>query len=258
MTWDDLDIIVDSPLAADFTAGYAQLRDHWDAEARRKVAAGRHPLAFEQLTTIDDHATHLRTVDYLARTARPAIVIAASGMCSGGRIVNYLKAMLGDPRHDVLFTGYQASGTPGRDIQKYGPKGGYVDLDGQRYPIRAGIHTLGGYSAHADQKDLLNFIGRMRRQAAPGPPGAWRRRRQAGPRGRAQATTPGDRRPRALRHATHRGCTPPGRLNSGSEGRGGRRRVGEPSNARPSRHFVLCAPPGACKDPFDRPLRGAV
>jgi metallo-beta-lactamase family protein len=163
IAWDDLDIIVDSPLAADFTAGYAQLRDHWDAEARRKVARGRHPLAFEQLTTIDDHATHLRTVDYLARTARPAIVIAASGMCSGGRIVNYLKAMLGDPRHDVLFTGYQASGTPGRDIQKYGPKGGYVILDGQRYPIRAGIHTLGGYSAHADQKDLLNFIGRMRR-----------------------------------------------------------------------------------------------
>ena len=43
---------------------------------------------------------------YLAKTARPAIVIAASGMCSGGRIVNYLKAMLGDPRHKVLFCGY--------------------------------------------------------------------------------------------------------------------------------------------------------
>jgi metallo-beta-lactamase family protein len=85
-------------------------------------------------------------------------------MCSGGRIVNYLKAMLGDPRHDVLFIGYQAAGTPGRQIQQYGPKGGHVDLDGQRYPIRAGIHTLGGYSAHADQKDLLNFIGRMRRK----------------------------------------------------------------------------------------------
>jgi metallo-beta-lactamase family protein len=70
--------------------------------------------------------------------------------------------MLGDPRHDVLFVGYQAAGTPGRAIQRYGPRGGYVDLDGQRYDIRAGIHTLGGYSAHADQKDLINFIGRMR------------------------------------------------------------------------------------------------
>ena len=100
--------------------------------------------------------------DYLARTARPAIVIAASGMCSGGRIVNYLKAMLGDPRHDVLFIGYQAAGTPGRNIQQYGPRGGWVELDGQRYTIRAGVHTLDGYSAHADQQDLLNFVGRMR------------------------------------------------------------------------------------------------
>jgi metallo-beta-lactamase family protein len=160
--WGDLDIVVDSPLAADFTAGYAQLREHWDKEARRKLAGGRHPLAFEQVTTIADHATHLQTVDYLARTGRPAIVIAASGMCSGGRIVNYLKAMLGDARHDVLFVGYQAAGTPGRDIQKYGPKGGYVDLDGRRIDIQAGVHTLDGYSAHADQRDLLNFIGRMR------------------------------------------------------------------------------------------------
>lgn len=164
LTWNDIDIIVDSPLAADFTAGYCQLREHWDREARRKLAAGRHPLAFEQIATIDDHKTHLQNVDRLARSARPAIVIAASGMCSGGRIVDYLKAMLGDPRHDVLFVGYQAAGTPGHAIQKYGPAGGYVDLDGERHVIRAGIHTLGGYSAHADQKNLLDFIGRMRRK----------------------------------------------------------------------------------------------
>ena len=162
MPWADVDVIVDSPLAADFTAGYAQLKSHWDREARRKLAAGRHPLAFEQVTTIGDHAAHLRSVEALARSARPAIVIAASGMCSGGRIVNYLKAMLGDARHDVLFCGYQAAGTPGRAIQTYGPRGGYVELDGQRLHIRAGVHTLDGFSAHADQKDLLNFIGRMR------------------------------------------------------------------------------------------------
>lgn len=83
-------------------------------------------------------------------------------MCSGGRIVNYLKAMLGDPRHDVLFVGYQAAGTPGRAIQRYGPRGGYVDLDGRRITIKAGVHTIGGYSAHADQKNLIGFIRRMR------------------------------------------------------------------------------------------------
>jgi len=160
--WADVEIILDSPLAADFTAGYRRLREHWDREAKRRLRAGRHPLDFEQLLTIDDHETHRRTVDYLARTGRAAIVIAASGMCAGGRILNYLKAMIGDARHDVLFVGYQAAGTPGRSIQRYGPSGGYVDLDGHRYDIRCGVHTLGGYSAHADQKDLVNFIRRMR------------------------------------------------------------------------------------------------
>jgi metallo-beta-lactamase family protein len=111
--------------------------------------------------TVDDHEAHRRMVDYLSKNHRPAIVIAAGGMCSGGRIVDYLKAMLGDPRHDVLFVGHQAAGTPGRAIQQYGPSGGYVELDGERYDIRARIHTLGGYSAHADQQNLLDFIGAM-------------------------------------------------------------------------------------------------
>src|SRR5690554_1497892 len=79
-------------------------------------------------------------------------------MCSGGRIVNYLKALLGDARTDVVFVGYQAQGTPGRDIQTYGPRGGYVVLDGKRVNIRAQVYTLGGYSAHADQRELLEFV----------------------------------------------------------------------------------------------------
>lgn len=163
LNWADLEIIIDSPLASRFTEIYRQLRPFWDGEARRRVERGRHPLSFEQLTTIDSHEDHLHAVDYLARTARPCVVIAASGMCSGGRVVNYLKALLGDPRHDILFVGYQAQGTAGRDIQRYGPQGGWVDLDGRRYDIRAQVHTIGGYSAHAGQKDLINFIRRMRR-----------------------------------------------------------------------------------------------
>ncbi|MBK1707388.1 MBL fold metallo-hydrolase RNA specificity domain-containing protein [Halochromatium glycolicum] len=57
----------------------------------------------------------------------------------------------------LLAAGYQAKGTPGRDIQRYGPRGGYVMLDGERYDIHAQIHTIGGYSAHADQRDLTEF-----------------------------------------------------------------------------------------------------
>ena len=160
--WPTLPIILDSPLASRFTQVYRELEPFWDNEALQRVKQGRNPLGFEQLITVDSHQAHLAMVRHLASTARPAIVIAGNGMCSSGRIVNYLKAMLHDPRHDVLFIGYQAQGTPGRAIQIYGERGGYVDLDGERYKIGAKVHTIGGYSAHADQKGLLGFVTRMR------------------------------------------------------------------------------------------------
>lgn len=162
LKWDDIEVIIDSPLAAKFTTCYRTLRPFWDKEAKVRVRAGRHPLAFKQMLTIDDHNTHLQTVTYLAKTKRPAIVIAASGMCTGGRVVNYLKALITDERNDILFVGYQAKGTAGRDIQQYANKNGYVELEGDLYTINAKVHTLSGYSAHADQQDLVNFVKRMR------------------------------------------------------------------------------------------------
>ncbi len=164
LPWDEVEIVLDSPMAATFTGLYRELRRYWDEEARGRVASGRHPLDFDQLTTVDSHDDHLRAVRYLADTGRPVVVIAAGGMCAGGRVVNYLKAMLGDARHDVLFVGYQAQGTPGRDIQRYGPAGGYVELDGERIDIRARVHTISGYSAHADQAGLVAFVRDMRRR----------------------------------------------------------------------------------------------
>lgn len=160
--WPELPIILDSPLASRFTEAYRELKPFWNQEARDRVQSGRRPLSFEQLITIDSHSDHQRIVNHLTQTARPAIVIAGGGMCSGGRIVNYLKAMLGDKRHNVLFVGYQAKGTPGYAIQTYGPKGGYVELDGERFDIRAGTTSIGGYSAHADQKGLVEFVTGMR------------------------------------------------------------------------------------------------
>ncbi|WP_447529204.1 MBL fold metallo-hydrolase [Vreelandella sp. TE19] len=161
--WKDLGIIVDSPLAARFTKVYRELKPYWDDEAQKRLKGGRHPLNFANLYTVDSHEEHLQTVEYLAKSGRPAVVIAASGMCAGGRIMNYLKAMLGDARHQVLFVGYQGAGTPGRTIQEYGPKGGWVEIDGQRIDINAGVTSISGYSAHADQKNLLDFVKRMRR-----------------------------------------------------------------------------------------------
>lgn len=159
--WPRIPIILDSPLASRFTQTYKELQGYWDEDARDRLKEGRRPLSFKQLITVDSHDEHMRIVEHLTQSARPAIVIAGNGMCSGGRILNYLKAMLGDARHNVVFVGYQGQGTPGRDIQTYGPKGGYVLLDGQRVDIRAGIDSVGGYSAHADQADLVGFVTRM-------------------------------------------------------------------------------------------------
>ena len=160
--WKQIEIIVDSPMAANFTSKYRDFKGLWDKEALGTLKQGRHPLDFDQLYTIDSHQDHLTVVKYLFRRNRPAIVIAASGMCSGGRIVNYLMQFLPDAKADVIFVGYQAKGTPGRDIQQYGLAGGYVELKGKRINIKAGIHTITGYSAHADQLDLLNFVKHIR------------------------------------------------------------------------------------------------
>ncbi|MFV3404963.1 MBL fold metallo-hydrolase RNA specificity domain-containing protein [Pseudomonas sp. NY15463] len=157
--WSRLPVILDSPLARRITAVYRELHQYWRAEASGRLLQGREPLGFRQLITIDSHAQHQQVVNHLKSTGRPAIVIAGNGMCSGGRIVNYLKAMLGDPRHEVIFVGYQAKGTPGAVIQASEGAEGFVqiDLDGQMYDIRAKVMTLSGYSGHADQAGLVRF-----------------------------------------------------------------------------------------------------
>lgn len=159
LDWSQLPIILDSPLAQRITDVYRELHGYWNADARARLAEGRDPLGFSQLVSVDTHARHQQVVNYLKSTGRPAIVIAGNGMCSGGRIVNYLKAMLGDPRHEVMFVGYQAKGTPGAVIQASEGAQGFVqiDLDGQMYELRAKVMTLPGYSSHADQQGLLQF-----------------------------------------------------------------------------------------------------
>lgn len=163
LDWSQLPIILDSPLAQRITRVYRDLHDYWNAEAKARLAEGRDPLGFSQLISVDTHARHQQVVNYLKSTGRPAIVIAGNGMCSGGRIVNYLKAMLGDPRHEVVFVGYQAKGTPGAVIQASEGAQGFVqiDLDGQMYEICAKVVTVGGFSGHADQAGLVNFVQGM-------------------------------------------------------------------------------------------------
>lgn len=151
----NLPIILDSPMAQKVTKSYRRFKALWGQEAKDRLSMQRHPLAFEQCITVEDHRTHQRLVNRLASTGEPAIVVAASGMCQGGRIMDYLKALLPDERTDVLLAGYQAQGTLGWAIQS-GDK--QVTIDDQTVEINAQIHAMSGYSAHADQSDLLQFI----------------------------------------------------------------------------------------------------
>ncbi|EKO3721765.1 MBL fold metallo-hydrolase [Vibrio metschnikovii] len=151
----DLPIILDSPMAQQVTQSYRRFKALWGEEAKQRLEMHRHPLAFDQCIQITDYRTHQALVNRLASTGAPAIVVAASGMCQGGRIVEYLKALLGDERTDVIFAGFQAEGTLGRTIAQ-GEKS--ICIDGEEIDVKASIHVISGYSAHADQSELLAFI----------------------------------------------------------------------------------------------------
>ena len=157
-----VDVIVDSPLASRFTELYKEMKDYWGIEAQHLMRTDDQPLVFENLTTVNDHREHRDTLEYITQHRLPAIVVAGSGMCTGGRVVNYLKRLLGEKSTDLVFVGYQASGTPGQLISRGND---WVRLDGRRYDIAADIHRINGYSAHGDQADLIEFVEGM--QQAP-------------------------------------------------------------------------------------------
>jgi metallo-beta-lactamase family protein len=149
-------VYIDSPLGLEITRSYHTLAPFWDHEAKSLYASGDHPLNFKNLHAVRDHAHHLD----LVHESGPMIVLAGSGMCSGGRIVDHLRYGLGDSRNDILFVGHQSGGTLGSDLLRYGDRpGGYVYIDGEQMEIRAKVHRLTGYSAHADQQGWLIGFG---------------------------------------------------------------------------------------------------
>ncbi|MCF8053426.1 MAG: MBL fold metallo-hydrolase [Desulfobacterales bacterium] len=155
---DKVPVFVDSPLGLAITEIYSSLSQYWDKEARKIAERGDHPIDFRGLYAVRRHSDHLALCD----AAGPMVILAGSGMCTGGRILDHLRKGIEDPKNDILFVGYQAAGTPGRDIVTYGKKpGGHVMLDGERLDIRAAVHQMGGYSAHADQEGLVSWVDAM-------------------------------------------------------------------------------------------------
>ena len=144
-------VYVDSPLAVSATEIFKQNMELFDEEVRKEIEKGDNPLDFPGLkftqTVEESQALNEITI--------PSIIISASGMCEVGRIKHHLKHNLWNPNNTILFVGYQAPGTLGARIVG-GEK--TVKIFGEEIAVNARIEYIEGYSGHADQEWLLNFI----------------------------------------------------------------------------------------------------
>ncbi len=144
-------VYVDSPLAISATEVFKQNTDLFDDEIKEKMENGDNPLEFPGLkfTQTADESKALN------ESSEPAIIISASGMCDVGRIKHHLKHNIWNPKSTILFVGYQAPGTLGYSIVNGAKK---VTIFGEEFAVNARIEYIEGYSGHADQEWLMNFV----------------------------------------------------------------------------------------------------
>lgn len=143
-------IVVDSPLATKATAAYRKYRENYDDETLAHLQNGDDPFAFEGLR----YTESVEESKALNQTSGPMIIISASGMCEGGRVLHHLRNTVGDPRNIILIVGYQAEHTLGRRIvQQQSP----LKIYGEEYRLQARVHTINALSAHADSAGLIDY-----------------------------------------------------------------------------------------------------
>ncbi len=147
-------IYIDSPLAISTTEIFKKNSDCFDEKTRELLSGGENPLDIPGIRYTQT------TEESKAINEAPGcgVIISASGMCDSGRIQHHLKHHLWRDESHIVFIGYQAEGTIGRRIIE-GAK--TVRLFGEEIAVKAHIHTLGGFSAHADQRGLLNWVSHI-------------------------------------------------------------------------------------------------
>lgn len=145
-------IFIDSPMAAKVISVYDRHEDLFDAEAQRVWKGRPHPFRLPNLHIVQTP----QESQAINRLEGGAIVIAGSGMANGGRILHHLRHNLGRRGAHVVFVGYQAEGTLGRRLVDGAP---WVRIHGRDYRVNAQRHTVGGLSAHTDQRGLMAWYG---------------------------------------------------------------------------------------------------
>lgn len=143
-------VYVDSPLTVRITDVFKLHPECYDAETRALMRGNDSPFDFEALHYIEDRDASKR----LSGASDPAIIISASGMCEAGRVLHHLREAVGDPKNTVLIVGFQAQHTLGRRLVE---KKMRVKIFGVERDRRCDVVVLNGFSAHADQKDLLEY-----------------------------------------------------------------------------------------------------
>ncbi len=147
-------VYIDSPMAIEATELYRRHSQSFDDTTQRLIDEGRSPLAFPGLR-FTKSPQESRSLNDLGCCA---VIISAGGMCNGGRILHHLRHGLWKPATHLLIVGFQAHGTLGREIVE-GAK--QVAVMGERIAVKAKVHTLGGFSAHAGQTELLEWLRPM-------------------------------------------------------------------------------------------------
>jgi metallo-beta-lactamase family protein len=146
----DIPIIIDSPMATDATEIYLRHQKLLGQGVLDDLAKGERPFSPNKLAFTRDREQS----KFINKQEGPFIVISASGMLTGGRVLHHLMHRLGDPRNTILFVGFQPPGSKG-DLLQSGIKS--LRLMKEEIPVRAQIRTIGGLSAHGDQRDLLRW-----------------------------------------------------------------------------------------------------
>ncbi len=156
----NIPIYLDSPLAIKATEIFRKNKKYYDAATQAIVEQGFDPFDMPNLKLTSTTIESMK----INELKGPAIIISANGMCSAGRIKHHLKHNLWRPGASVIIAGFQAQGTTGRQIVD-GAK--TVTIFGEKVAVRARVFTIGGLSAHADQADLLAWVGHFSKKSNP-------------------------------------------------------------------------------------------
>jgi metallo-beta-lactamase family protein len=146
-----LPLYLDSPMASRASDVYERHPEVYDAETSALLRAGASPLDYPGETYTNEVAASKS----IRAQPRPLMIVASSGMLTGGRIMHHLKDFLPDPACTLLFIGYQGEGTLGRHLQTGGTS---ARIDGTEYPVRCRVHSISGFSAHADEHELDDWL----------------------------------------------------------------------------------------------------